>query len=186
MTAPGNPAANDLRVYVDTTDTHLKVKNSAGTVTDLQTTSSFTASSTDTLTNKTINPTNNTMPYTGSYSYTIYQDSGACKARNNKTGAIASNTNLDPLITTILASGNPSFEVQPGFYDLSTGFSGWNAVSHMEAFFHTGSTINVPNAFANVVWKFNPTDTVIWRASIEGGLWDEQGSQANNLSLIHI
>ena len=35
MTAPASPAVNTLRLYVDTTDTHLKHKNSSGTVTDL-------------------------------------------------------------------------------------------------------------------------------------------------------
>ena len=36
MTAPSNPgSANDLRLYVDTADTHLKHRNSAGTVTDI-------------------------------------------------------------------------------------------------------------------------------------------------------
>lgn len=37
MTVPGNPSANDIRVYVDTADTHLKIKNNAGTVVDLHT-----------------------------------------------------------------------------------------------------------------------------------------------------
>jgi|SRR5580765_100307 len=35
MTAPTAPSANDIRVYVDTADTHLKIKNSAGTTVDL-------------------------------------------------------------------------------------------------------------------------------------------------------
>lgn len=35
MTAPASPAANDLRLYVDTSDTHLKHKNNGGTVIDL-------------------------------------------------------------------------------------------------------------------------------------------------------
>lgn len=35
MTAPSNPGANDIRLYVDTADTHLKIKNNAGTVVDL-------------------------------------------------------------------------------------------------------------------------------------------------------
>jgi hypothetical protein len=58
MTAPANPGANDIRVYVDTADTHLKIKNSAGTVVDLHTGGggggTVTPSSTDTFTNKTI------------------------------------------------------------------------------------------------------------------------------------
>jgi hypothetical protein len=37
MTAPGNPGANDIRLYVDTSDTHLKIRNNAGTVVDLHT-----------------------------------------------------------------------------------------------------------------------------------------------------
>ncbi len=37
MTAPGNPGANDIRLYVDTTDTHLKIRNNAGTIVDLHT-----------------------------------------------------------------------------------------------------------------------------------------------------
>ena len=57
MTAPSNPGANDIRVYVDTSDTHLKIRNNAGTVIDLHTlgTGTVTASSTDTFTNKTFN-----------------------------------------------------------------------------------------------------------------------------------
>ena len=35
MTAPSNPGANDLRLYVDTTDTHLKFRNNGGTVVNL-------------------------------------------------------------------------------------------------------------------------------------------------------
>ncbi len=37
MTVPGNPGANDIRLYVDTADTHLKIKNNAGTIVDLHT-----------------------------------------------------------------------------------------------------------------------------------------------------
>lgn len=189
MAAPASPAAGKLRLWADSTSHEWSQKNSSGTVVKMSDGSGgggITASSTDTLTNKTINATNNTVIYAGSYTYTVYRitGGGTIYARNNKTGAVTSNVNLDPLITTILASGDPSFEVLPGFYDLSSGFSGWNAVSHMEAFFHTSSIINVPNAFTGVVWKFNPTDTVIWHASIEGGLWDEQGSQANNWTFL--
>jgi hypothetical protein len=35
MTAPTNPSANDIRLYVDTSDTHLKLRNNAGTIVDL-------------------------------------------------------------------------------------------------------------------------------------------------------
>lgn len=40
MTVPANPAANDLVLYVDTADTHAKIKNNAGTVIDLHNTGS--------------------------------------------------------------------------------------------------------------------------------------------------
>ncbi len=35
MTAPANPGANDIRLYVDTADTRMKIRNNAGTVVDL-------------------------------------------------------------------------------------------------------------------------------------------------------
>ncbi len=50
MTAPGNPGANDIRLYVDTTDTHLKIRNNAGTVVDLHTGGGGGATNLDALT----------------------------------------------------------------------------------------------------------------------------------------
>lgn len=60
MTAPSNPGANDLVLYTDTADTHLKVKNSAGTVTDISAAASSSVTTLDSLTDVTVpTPTNN-------------------------------------------------------------------------------------------------------------------------------
>lgn len=189
MAAPSNPAAGKLRIFANTATGELSQKNSSGTVVKLSDGSGgggITASSVDTLTNKTIDLGDNVVIYAGSYTYTLYRKtgSGTIYCRNNKTGAVTSNANLDPLITTVLASGDPSFEVLPGFYNLHSSFAGWTAVTKMEAFFHTDSVVNVPQGFSSVVWDFDPTDTVIYRASIEGGLWSEQGTPTNSWTFL--
>jgi hypothetical protein len=77
MTAPGNPGINDIRLYVDTADTHIKIKNNAGTVVDLHSAGSgVTASSGDTFTNKTINLTNNIVQDTSRATGDIPKDNG--------------------------------------------------------------------------------------------------------------
>ena len=60
MTAPSSPGANDLVLYTDTADTHLKVKNSAGTVTDISAAASSSVTTLDSLTDVNApTPTNN-------------------------------------------------------------------------------------------------------------------------------
>ncbi len=127
------------------------------------------------------------MSYPTAYTYTIYQDGGAVKCRNNKTSVVTSKANLDPLITTILASGDPSFEVQSGIYDLHSSFAGWSVASHMNAYIHTNTRINVPAGYTGTVWNFNPAqNTVLYNAYLRGGVYDEQGTQENNWDCIGI
>ncbi len=124
---------------------------------------------------KTINPTVNTMPYLNSYTYTIYVDGGAVKARNNKTGAVTSNTNLDPLVTTILASGDPSLEIQSGTYNLSAGFTGWTMTNSVTMFMNHDTLIKVPQGYTGSVFKFVSSNRGI---NLRGGSLDEQGTAA--------
>lgn len=135
------------------------------------------------LSNKTINPTNNTIPFLNSYVYTIYQDGGAVKVRNNLTGAVTSNANLDPLVTTILASGNPSFEVQRGTYTLSSGFAGWTVPSSSRIYFDTGCIITVPNAYASYCFLFTANSQY---SNLEGGYWNEAGSPSSNWYIVEM
>jgi hypothetical protein len=129
------------------------------------------------LRNAAINPTSNTMPYLNSYTYTIYQDGGAVKARNNKTGAVTSNANIDPLITTILASGDASFEVQSGTYNLHSSFAGWNVVNAITCFMQHDTVIKVPSGYTGDVWIFGSSDKY-W--SIIGGRYEEQSTVSSN------
>jgi hypothetical protein len=122
---------------------------------------------------KTINPTNNIMPFLNSYTNTIYQDGGVVKCRNNKTGVVTSNTNLDPLVTTILASGDPSLEIQSGTYNLSGGFTGWTMTNAVTIFMNQDTVIKVPAGFADGVFKFVSSNRGI---NIRGGSLDEQGA----------
>ena len=57
ITAPGNPGANDIRLYVDTADTHLKIRNNAGTVVDLHNTAASIAPATASYVTLGANPT---------------------------------------------------------------------------------------------------------------------------------
>jgi hypothetical protein len=120
------------------------------------------------------------MPYLNSYTYTIYQDGGAVKARNNKTGAVTSNANLDPLITTILASGDPNVEIQTGTYNLHSSFAGWNMVTDAVIFMHRGCKLWVPNGYTGDVFKFSPSGAAIFGAKVVGGEINETATAAND------
>jgi hypothetical protein len=140
---------------------------------------------TETLSNKTINPTSNTIPFLNSYAYTIYQDGGAIKMRNNLTGVITSNANLDPLITTVLASSTPSVEVQSSSsnYDLSSGFSGWTMVQNAIIHFDKNCIIRVPNAYTGYCFLYT---NFCQYTILEGGYWTEQGTPAGDWDWVYI
>jgi len=182
MAAPASPAAGKLRLWADSTTHEWSQKNSSGTVVKMSDGSGggggITASSSDVLTNKTISPTSNILPYLSSNAYSIYQDGGAVKARNNLTGAITSDTNIDPLLVTILASGNPSVEIQTGYYNLSGGFSGFNMVTNATVKAPEWATFNLPGGYAGSVFKFSPNDDNIYNASVEGIFMDELATRA--------
>lgn len=133
------------------------------------------------LVNATVNPTSNVIPFLNSYAYTIYIDGGAVKARNNLTGAITSNANLDPLITTILGGSNPSVEIQGGTYTLHSSFAGWTVPSSSKVHFEPGCIITVPNAYASYCFLFTANSQY---SIIEGGYWNEAGSPASNWSWV--
>jgi hypothetical protein len=172
------PSNNDVLTYTTTGNKWKPAAPPGG--------GSVTASSTDTFSNKTISPTVNTIPFMSSYTYTIYQDAGVVKALNNKTGAIASNTNLDPLITTILGTLDPNVEIQAGDYNLSGGFSGWVVKTDTHVFMHRDCMINVPAAYTGDVWKLSPSTSDVFGAIIEGGEYGEQGTKAFDWTCIAI
>jgi hypothetical protein len=126
MTAPTSPSANDIRFYVDTADTHLKVKNNAGTVTDLM--ASAAATTLDALTDVTVSsPTNNQVlkynsgssqwtnqaeaggggstPFMTKADYTITKESSNYNAYASLgTSAAFTNTALHTLIASVVSA----------------------------------------------------------------------------------
>ncbi len=124
--------------------------------------------------------------FLNSFGYTIYQDGGVVNARNNKTGAVTTNANIDPLITTILASGDPTVEVQTGTYILSAGFTGWDMVSDAYVFFHRGCWIYIPQGYTGDVWKFSSGSVDIFGAKLIGGLFIETATAANDWNFVAI
>ena len=147
-----------------------------------QTEGNISTISTDTLTNKTMDPTDSTMPYLSSYTYTIYVDGENVKARNNKTGSVEfSDVNLDSVILSILGSGDASFEVMSGTYNLPGSFSGWNAVNAMTAFFHQDSVIKAPNGYSGYVWNFGTSTKY---CNLTGGRYEEQGNPLSDWTCI--
>lgn len=132
---------------------------------------------TDILTNKTINPTSNPIPYTGPYAFSIYQDGGAVKLRNNGTGVVTSYATLGPAVDAVLANtGDPSVKVSSGWYDLASGFTGWQAVSNT-VFDCIGNVyINVPAGYTGSVWKFEQNNAGVANCKFLGGQYDEQGA----------
>src|SRR5678815_2832482 len=114
------------------------------------------------------------LAFANSYTFTVYVESGTVKARNNKTGSVAyTNANLDPVITSILGSADPSFEIQSGTYNLSSGFGGWSVVTNTTAKLQRDTLIKVPQNYAGYVWNYG---TSVKYTTIEGGRYDEQGS----------
>lgn len=138
---------------------------------------------TDTLTNKTINPTSNTISFLNSFTYTIYQSGGTVYARNNKTGAVTNNANLDPLVTTILASGDPSFEVQSGTYTLSSGLTKITVPSYAEIKMQRGTKIIVPQGYADCIFFLTANAQYI---TIEGGEYSEAGTPSSNWYVVEM
>lgn len=115
--------------------------------------------------------------FTTSYTYTIYIDGGSVKARNNFTGAVTSNANIDPLITTILASGNPSFEVLEGTYTLHSSFTGFTVPNNATISLDNGAKFYVPDDYASYIWKFGAN---IQYVKFNGGYFDEAGASPSS------
>jgi hypothetical protein len=116
--------------------------------------------------------------FSDSYTYTIYVESATVKARNNKTGAIDfTNANLDPVVTSIMATGDISLEIQSGTYNLSGSFAGWSLGNAATIQLQQDAVIKVPNAYTGYVWSFG--SSVKW-ISIKGGRYEEQGTPASN------
>ncbi len=84
IAAPGNPAATARRIYMDSTTHKLSVRTNAGTSVSLEEQPNWSASTTETLTNKTIDYSTNTL--TGVASTTTAQ------TLTNKTISGSSNT----------------------------------------------------------------------------------------------
>ena len=61
VTEPASPAAGTQRLFVHSTDHHIKIKNSSGTVTDMTPSGAVTSSSTTTFSNKTFSVDLNTL-----------------------------------------------------------------------------------------------------------------------------
>jgi hypothetical protein len=141
---------------------------------------------TETLSNKTINPTSNVLPFLSSFTYTIYLDGGVVKSRNNKTGAVASNANIDTPLWDALTGGDPSVEVLPGTYNTHSTFGGWTIASYTHLYMHPGVNINVPQGYTGGVFVIGNGSSTIQYAQLEGGRFDEQGTPAFGWDLIKI
>lgn len=124
--------------------------------------------------------------HVSTYSNILYKENGVVKCRNNKTGVITSNTYIDPLIDTILASGDPSFEVESEVFNMSPSFDGFEVPINMQAKLDNLTQFWVPSGYTGDVWKYHPTDTVIYYAKLEGGYYDEQSPQSNLWDCISI
>jgi hypothetical protein len=123
-------------------------------------------------------PAGGTLQFANANTYTIYNDAGTIKARNNRTGAIDySNANLDPVIASILTTGDAHFDIQAGTFNLSAGFTGWSAASGMTVRMTQDTLIKVPQGYTGYVWNYG---TTILYSRIEGGRYDEQGTAASN------
>ena len=185
IAAPASPSAGTLRIWADSTTHELSQKNSSGTVVKMSDGSGgggITASSTDTLTNKTIGRTSNVLSYISPYAFSIYRDGGAVKVVTNATGAVASHATLGPAIDAVLANtSDPTAEVHIGFYDLASGFTGWNVIKLTNIWIHENAYINVPEGYTGDVWKLSPTDTVVYKVKVDGGRYDEQGTSPTYL-----
>lgn len=157
--------------------------NSGGTITlPTTTTTVIGTNTTNTLTNKTISRTNNSLSYIGTYAFSIYREGGAVKVVTNATGAVASYATLGPAIDAVLANtSDPTAEVHDGFYDLASGFTGWNVITLTNIWIHENAYINVPEGYTGDVWKLSPTDTVVYKVVIDGGRYDEQGASPSYL-----
>lgn len=139
---------------------------------------------TETLTGKTINPTSNIMPFLNSFTYSIYQDGGAVKLRNNKTGVIASNANIDTPLWDALTSGDGTVEILPGTYNVHSSFGGWTLPNYSEVYMHPGVKINVTSGYTGGVFVIGNGVSTIQYAKITGGTFDEQGTKSCNWDLL--
>lgn len=138
-------------------------------------------------TGKTINPVNNTMPYYGPTAFSIHPHGGNVQLRNNGTGVTTSYATLGPAINAVLANTNdPSVTIHSGWYDLASGFTGWNIVAKTKIICEGNVFINVPQGYADAVYFLSPSVTNIYSVVIDGGFYDEQGTQTNNWICVHI
>ena len=141
----------------------------------------ITASSTDTFTNKTISRTTNVLPYLNASKYSIYQDGGAVKVANNVDGSVTSHATLGPAVNAVLAdTGSPSCVIHAGTYNLASGFSGWVVIPKFSFKTQGLVMINVPQDYAGRVFSIENSAADVYYVDIEGGIYDEQGTQANN------
>ncbi len=130
-----------------------------------------------TITEKFIDPTDNQIPYTEGYAFSIYVDGSVCQLRNNGDGTVTSYATLGPAVDAVLANtNNPTVKIHSGVYNLASDFTGWQAVSNM-VFDCLGSVyINVPTTYAGSVWKFEQDNAGVANCKFIGGQYDEQGT----------
>lgn len=109
--------------------------------------------------------------------YIAYNEGGAVKLLDTENGVITSYSTLGPAIDAVLANtNNPSVTIKSGWYDLASGFTGWNVVSKTNVKCDSLVIINVPENFTGSVWNLVPNNAVLYYVTIDGGYYDEQGT----------
>ena len=163
MTVPGNPSTNDIRIYVDTADTHLKIRNNAGTVVDLHSVGGATnlnaLTDVDTVTAA---PTDNqVLTYnTGSSQWIPATPPGAGGGESNTasnlgagTGIWASKVGADLKFKSLLQGSN--ITISNTANDITIAAAGSVTPSSTDAF--TNKTFNA-DATGNVITNIENAD----------------------------
>jgi hypothetical protein len=146
--------------------------------------SPWSPSGTETLTNKTLNFTDNIFPNLSIPTYyTIYKQTAdsVVKCRDNITGTVVSSsaTQETPIQYAIDNSYRKSVYIAPATYNFSAGFGGLvfpDAWTESRIFLDAGAELKVPQAYAGSLWTINKNSSLI---KILGGKYSEQGTPSS-------
>lgn len=147
-------------------------------------TGGLTATSTTTLTGKTLNFSDNTFPNlaTPAY-YTVYKQTAdsIVKCRNNISGIVESSsaTQEVPIQYAIDNGLRKSIYIGPGTYNFSAGFTGLifpQSWSETRITLDPGAELKVPQGYAGSCLAITQNCGLL---KIRGGKWSEQGTPAN-------
>jgi len=190
MTAPGNPGANDIRLYVDTADTHLKLKTSGGTIIDLHSPGgggSFTGQIT--------------------YSYIIYKESTNYKAYNTITNTVefsntTAATTFNSVITAMNSAGGGIAFIKNGVYPCAASLTMLNNVGFVgEDMYKTivrqmNTTVQLfkyANGSGNFLTGFSLKNLTIETGNLNGngtgetdGAWYSSGAKDCTLEYVYV